>query len=107
MAEDESVAEYLFGSVPAPFFELLGQTMAAAGLVKSKLYDLVTSLDQAEQHMHAGGLAGKMVKRCRVLLRGDHFRQDLGVKVEIALKDSRRDDGAAQRSGTQRVDVHP
>jgi hypothetical protein len=54
MVERDQLAEHLFGPIPAAFFVLLGQTIAAAGLVELKVYDLVTSLDRVEQHVHAG-----------------------------------------------------
>ena len=73
--------------MPDSFFVLLGQTIAAAGLVELRVYQLVTSLDQVEQHLHAGNRLGKMIERCRKLLRGGQFRQDFAAKVEQALLD--------------------
>ena len=87
VAEDGSESDYLFGPLPGSFFELLGQTIAAAGLVELKLYELVTSLDHVQQHVHAGEFMGKMIKRCRTLLRSGQFRPEFVAQVEGALID--------------------
>lgn len=81
MVGDESLSEHLFGPIPDSFFAMLGQTIAAAGLVELKVYDLLTSLDQVEQHVYAGEPLHKMLDRCRTVLQ-DRFRPEFGYEVE-------------------------